>query len=64
MLELLLVFDLKSVGYNEKEKGQTVISDDLSFFAPEPGLEPGDPLINSQICSLRPPNASHLQATN
>ena len=34
MLELLLVFDLKSVGYNEKEKGQTVISDDLSFFAP------------------------------
>ena len=32
MLELLLVFDLKSVGYNEKEKGQTVISDDLSFL--------------------------------
>ena len=28
------VFDLKSIGYNEKEKGQTVISDDLSFFAP------------------------------
>ena len=33
-------FDLKSVGYEEKEKGQTLISEDLSTFAPELGLEP------------------------
>ena len=41
MLELLLVFDLKSVGYKDKAKGQTLISEDLSSVAPEPGLEPG-----------------------
>ena len=38
--EFLFVFDLKSVGYEEKEKGQTLISEDLSTFAPELGLEP------------------------
>ena len=37
---LSLVFDLKSVGYGEKEKGQTLISEDLSSVAPELGLEP------------------------
>ena len=35
------VFDLKSVGYEEKEKGQTLNFEDLSSVAPEPGLEPG-----------------------
>ena len=30
----------KSVGYKEKEKGQTLISEDLSSVAPELGLEP------------------------
>ena len=38
--EFLFVFDLKSVGYGEKEKGQTLISEDLSSVAPELGLEP------------------------
>ena len=38
--EFLFVFDLKSVGYKEKEKGQTLISEDLSSVAPELGLEP------------------------
>ena len=30
----------KSVGYEEKEKGQTLNFEDLSFVAPELGLEP------------------------
>ena len=38
--EFLFVFDLKSMGYKDKEKGQTLISDDLSSLAPELGLEP------------------------
>ena len=38
--EFLFVFDLKSMGYKDKAKGQTVISDDLSSLAPELGLEP------------------------
>ena len=38
--EFLFVFDLKSMGYKDKAKGQTLISDDLSSLAPELGLEP------------------------
>ena len=38
--EFLFVFDLKSMGYKDKEKGQTLISEDLSSVAPELGLEP------------------------
>ena len=38
--EFLFVFDLKSMGYKDKEKGQTLISEDLSSLAPELGLEP------------------------
>ena len=38
--DFLFVSDLKSVGYKEKEKGQTLISEDLSALAPELGLEP------------------------
>ena len=38
--EFMFVYDLKSVGYEEKEKGQTLISEDLSSVAPELGLEP------------------------
>ena len=38
--EFLFVFDLKSVGYEEKEKGQTFNFEDLSTWAPELGLEP------------------------
>ena len=38
--DFLFVFDLKSVGYKEKEKGQINFSTDLSFVAPELGLEP------------------------
>ena len=38
--EFLFVFDLKSVGYEEKEKGQTLNFEDLSTCAPELGLEP------------------------
>ena len=34
------VFDLKSMGYEEKEKGQTLNFEDLSTLAPELGLEP------------------------
>ena len=38
--EFMFVFDLKSVGYEEKEKGQTLNFEDLSNVAPELGLEP------------------------
>ena len=38
--EFMFVFDLKSVGYEEKEKGQTLNFEDLSSVAPELGLEP------------------------
>ena len=38
--EFMFLFDLKSVGYEEKEKGQTLDFEDLSTFAPELGLEP------------------------
>ena len=34
----MFVFDLKSVGYEEKEKGQTLNSEDLSSMAPA-GIE-------------------------
>ena len=40
MNDFLFVFDLKSVGYKEKEKGQINFSTDLSSVAPELGLEP------------------------
>ena len=36
--EFLFVFDLKSVGYAEKEKGQTLNFEDLSSVAPA-GIE-------------------------
>ena len=36
--EFLFVFDLKSVGYEEKEKGQTLNFEDLSTVAPA-GIE-------------------------
>ena len=36
--EFMFVFDLKSVGYEEKEKGQTLNFEDLSTFAP-PSIE-------------------------
>ena len=39
--EFLFVYNLKSMGYEEKKNGQTLISEDLSALAPEPGLEPG-----------------------
>ena len=35
------VYGLKSDDYKEKKNGQTLNSEDLSAFAPEPGLEPG-----------------------
>ena len=38
--DFLFVFDLKSVGYEGKEKGQTLNFEDLSTLAPELGLEP------------------------
>ena len=38
--EFLFVFDLKSMGYKDKEKGQTLNFEDLSILAPELGLEP------------------------
>ena len=38
--EFLFVFDLKSMGYKDKEKGQTLNFEDLSTLAPELGLEP------------------------
>ena len=38
--EFLFVFDLKSMGYKDKAKGQTLNSEDLSSVAPELGLEP------------------------
>ena len=40
MNDFLFIFDLKSVGYEEKEKGQTLNFEDLSTCAPELGLEP------------------------
>ena len=39
--EFLFVYTLKSMSCNEKKNGQTVVADDLSALAPEPGLEPG-----------------------
>ena len=39
--EFLFVYGLKSDDYKEKKHGQTLNSEDLSAFAPEPGLEPG-----------------------
>ena len=39
--EFLFTWGLKSSNYGEKENGQTVVSDDLSALAPQPGLEPG-----------------------
>ena len=36
--EFMFVFDLKSVGYEEKEKGQTLNFEDLSSVAPA-GIE-------------------------
>ena len=41
--DFLFVFDLKSTGYKEKEKGQTLNSEDLSSVAPHLGLEPRTP---------------------
>ena len=41
--EYLFLYGLKSGGYEEKESGQTVISDDLSALAPLLGLEPRTP---------------------
>lgn len=38
--EFLFVYALKSMSYNEKKSGQTVVSDDVSALAPEAGLEP------------------------
>ena len=38
--EFMFVYDLNSVGYEEKEKGQTLNFEDLSSVAPELGLEP------------------------
>ena len=39
----MFVYDLKSRGYIDKEKGQTLISEDLSGLAPLLGLEPRTP---------------------
>ncbi len=39
----MFVYDLKSRGYMDKEKGQTLISEDLSGLAPLLGLEPRTP---------------------
>lgn len=41
--EFMFVYDLKSVGCGDKEKGQTLISEDLSALAPPRGLEPRTP---------------------
>ena len=41
--EFLFTYGLKSGSYEEKENGQTVVSDDLSALAPPRGLEPRTP---------------------
>ena len=41
--EFFFQYPLKSVSYEEKKNGQTVISDDLSALAPQVGLEPTTP---------------------
>ena len=41
--EFLFTWGLKSGSYEEKENGQTVVSDDLSALAPPRGLEPRTP---------------------
>ena len=41
--EFFFQYPLKSMGYEEKKNGQTVISDDLSALAPQVGLEPTTP---------------------
>ena len=41
--EFLFLFDLKSGSYEDKEKRQTDFSTDLSFDAPQAGLEPATP---------------------
>ena len=38
-------YSLKSMSYEEKKNGQTVISDDLSALAPQVGLEPTTPWL-------------------
>ena len=41
--EFFFQYPLKSMSYDEKKNGQTVISDDLSALAPQVGLEPTTP---------------------
>ena len=41
--EFLFTYNLKSVGYRDKEKGQTLNFEDLSNLAPQVGLEPTTP---------------------
>ena len=41
--EFLFTYGLKSGSYEEKENGQTIVSDDLSALAPPRGLEPRTP---------------------
>ncbi|MBQ6073297.1 MAG: recombinase family protein [Bacteroidales bacterium] len=41
--EFLFTYNLKSVGYRDKENGQTLNFEDLSAFAPQVGLEPTTP---------------------
>ena len=41
--EFLFAYGLKSGSYEDKESGQTVVSDDLSALAPQLGLEPRTP---------------------
>ena len=41
--EFLFTYNLKSIGYEEKENGQTLNFEDLSAFAPQVGLEPTTP---------------------
>ena len=41
--EFLFTYNLKSMGYEEKENGQTLDFEDLSAFAPQVGLEPTTP---------------------
>ncbi len=41
--EFFFQYPLKSMSYEEKKNGQTVISDDLSALAPQVGLEPTTP---------------------
>ena len=41
--EFLFTYGLKSGSYEDKESGQTFVSDDLSALAPQLGLEPRTP---------------------